>query len=62
MKDRVKAIAQYEEMGFVEEGKTIDELAGKINVPKEELTKTLDTWNASVKNKKASIRQNNRNG
>ncbi|EIN7679945.1 TPA: flavocytochrome c [Listeria monocytogenes] len=52
VKDRVKAIAQYEEMGFVEEGKTIDELAGKINVPKEELTKTLDTWNASVKNKK----------
>lgn len=52
VKDRVKAIAQYEEMGFVEEGKTIDELAGKINVPKEELTKTLDTWNTSVKNKK----------
>lgn len=62
MKDRVKAIAQYEEMGFVEEGKTIDELAGKINVPKEELTKTLDTWNASVKTKRRSIRQNNRNG
>ncbi len=52
VKDRVKAIAQYEEMGFVEEGKTIDELAGKINVPKEELTKTLDTWNASVKKQK----------
>ncbi|MBF2451347.1 flavocytochrome c [Listeria welshimeri] len=52
VKDRVKAIAQYDEMGFVEEGKTIDELASKINVPKEELTKTIDTWNASVKNKK----------
>ncbi|MBC2378194.1 flavocytochrome c [Listeria welshimeri] len=52
VKDRVKAIAQYDEMGFVEEGKTIDELASKINVPKEELTKTIDTWNTSVKNKK----------
>lgn len=52
VKDRVKAIAQYEEMGFVEEGATIDELASKIDVSKEELSKTLDTWNASVKNKK----------
>lgn len=52
VKDRVKAIAQYDEMGFVEEGKTTNELASKINVPKEELTKTIDTWNTSVKNKK----------
>ncbi|WP_149807588.1 FAD-binding protein, partial [Listeria monocytogenes] len=52
VKDREKAVAQNEKMGFVEKGKTIDKLAGKINVQKEKQTKTLDTWNARVKNKK----------
>lgn len=42
-------------MGFVEEGKIIDELVGKINVLKEELIKILDIWNVSVKNKKDEV-------
>lgn len=52
VKDRVKAIAQYEEMGFVEKSDTIEGLAAKINVPVKELEKTMQTWNEAVKNKK----------
>lgn len=52
VKDRVKAIAQYEEMGFVEKSDTIEGLAAKINVPAKELEKTMQTWNEAVKNKK----------
>lgn len=52
VKSRAKAIEQYEKMGFVVEGKTIEKLAEKINVPKDALKSTLDTWNDAVGNKK----------
>lgn len=52
VKTRVKAIEQYEKMGFVIQGDTIGALAKEINVPAEQLQTTLDTWNSAVKNKK----------
>lgn len=52
VKTRVKAIEQYEKMGFVIQGDTIEALAKEINVPAEQLQTTLDTWNSAVKNKK----------
>lgn len=51
VKSRVKAIEQYEKMGFVLEGETIEALAEKMNVSADELESTLDTWNSAVKNK-----------
>ncbi|MHC5375445.1 flavocytochrome c [Enterococcus sp. LJL120] len=48
LRDRVKAIDFYDQQGFVETGQTIAELAEKIDVPADELQKTLDTWNQSV--------------
>lgn len=51
VKSRVKAIEQYDKMGFVVKGETIEELAQAINVPADELKATLDTWNEAVKNK-----------
>ena len=51
VKSRAKAIEQYEKMGFVVQGDTIEALAEKMNVPAEELKTTLDTWNSAVTNK-----------
>lgn len=51
VKSRAKAIEQYEEMGFVLEGETIEALAEKMNVSSDELQVTLDTWNKAVTNK-----------
>ncbi|WP_374016049.1 flavocytochrome c [Paenibacillus thiaminolyticus] len=51
VKSRAKAIEQYEKMGFVIQGDTIEALAQEIGVPADQLTATLDTWNSAVKNK-----------
>jgi fumarate reductase flavoprotein subunit len=51
VKSRAKAIEQYEKMGFVLKGDTIEALAEQMEVPSDQLKKTLDTWNASVTNK-----------
>ncbi|MFF2909112.1 flavocytochrome c [Paenibacillus sp. NPDC057934] len=51
VKSRVKAIEQYEKMGFVIQADSIETLAGEMGVPGEQLQKTLDTWNSSVKGK-----------
>lgn len=50
VKERVKAISFYEEQGFVESAETIEELAGKINVPAETLKATWEQWNQNVAN------------
>lgn len=52
VKSRVKAIEQYEKMGFVLTSDSIEGLAKEMNVPADELQKTMDTWNSAVKNKK----------
>ncbi|RJG21735.1 flavocytochrome c [Paenibacillus thiaminolyticus] len=51
VKSRAKAIEQYEKMGFVIQGDTIEALAQEIGVPADQLTATMDTWNSAVKNK-----------
>ncbi|WP_054939664.1 flavocytochrome c [Paenibacillus ihuae] len=51
VKSRVKAIGQYEKMGFVIQGDTPQALAEAMNVPADKLQATLDTWNSAVKNK-----------
>jgi fumarate reductase flavoprotein subunit len=51
VKSRVKAIDQYEKMGFVVKGDSIEALAKNMNVPQDNLKTTLDTWNNAVKNK-----------
>jgi len=52
VKSRAKAIQQYEKMGFVITGESIEALAKEIGVPADQLKTTLDTWNSAVKNKK----------
>jgi fumarate reductase flavoprotein subunit len=52
VKSRVKAIEQYQQMGFVIQGDTAEALAKKMNVPADQLKTTMDTWNNAVKNKK----------
>ncbi|KWX73229.1 flavocytochrome c [Paenibacillus jilunlii] len=52
VKSRVKAIEQYEKMGFVLTSDSIEGLAKEMNVPADQLQKTMDTWNSAVKNKK----------
>ncbi|BFH64290.1 flavocytochrome c [Paenibacillus azoreducens] len=52
VKSRVKAIQQYEKMGFVIQGDSIEALAKEMNVPADQLKTTLDAWNNAVKNKK----------
>lgn len=52
VKSRAKAIQQYEKMGFVIQGETVEALAKEMNVPEEQLKATLDAWNGAVKNKK----------
>ncbi|GJM69570.1 hypothetical protein HMSSN036_17860 [Paenibacillus macerans] len=51
VKSRVKAIEQYEKMGFVLQADSIEALAGQMSVPADALQTTLDTWNGAVKNK-----------
>ncbi|GAC42079.1 flavocytochrome c [Paenibacillus popilliae] len=51
VKSRATAIQQYEQMGFVIQGDSIEALAEEMGVPAEQLTATLDTWNSAVKNK-----------
>ncbi|WP_068787223.1 flavocytochrome c [Paenibacillus phocaensis] len=51
VKSRAKAIQQYEKMGFVLQGDTIEALAEAMGVPAEALAKTLETWNGAVQNK-----------
>lgn len=51
LKDRVKAIAQYESKGLVTTGATVADLAKEIDVPAETLQATLDTWNQAVADK-----------
>ncbi|ASA21215.1 flavocytochrome c [Paenibacillus donghaensis] len=51
VKSRVKAIEQYDKMGFVIQGDTIEALAKEMGVPEAQLKTTLDTWNSAVKNK-----------
>ncbi|GGF67438.1 flavocytochrome c [Paenibacillus albidus] len=52
VKSRVKAIQQYEKMGFVIQADSIEALAKEMSVPADKLQSTLDTWNSAVKNKK----------
>lgn len=52
VKSRVKAIQQYEKMGFVIQGDSIEALANEMGVPADQLQATLDTWNNAVKNNK----------
>ncbi len=52
VKARVKAIQQYEKMGFVIQADSIEALAKEMGVPADQLRTTLDTWNNAVKNKK----------
>ncbi|MGZ9586437.1 flavocytochrome c [Paenibacillus marinisediminis] len=51
VKSRVKAIEQYEKMGFVLQGETLEALAKEMKVPADQLKTTVDTWNGAVKNK-----------
>ncbi|MEJ8302639.1 flavocytochrome c [Saccharibacillus sacchari] len=52
VKSRAKAIEQYDKMGLVQTGETIEALAEQIGLPADGLKSTLDTWNASVAAKK----------
>ncbi|MEK4464146.1 flavocytochrome c [Paenibacillus odorifer] len=52
VKSRVKAVEQYDKMGFVIQADSIEALAKEIGVPEDKLATTLDTWNSAVKNKK----------
>ncbi|WP_379133174.1 flavocytochrome c [Paenibacillus sp. sgz500958] len=52
VKSRVKAVLQYEKMGFVKTADTIEALAAEMNVPADQLKATLGTWNSSVAGKK----------
>ncbi|HEY2493170.1 MAG TPA: flavocytochrome c [Paenibacillus sp.] len=52
VKSRVKAIQQYEKMGFVIQADSIEALSKEMGVPADQLKTTLDTWNSAVKNKK----------
>ncbi|MGG6311831.1 flavocytochrome c [Paenibacillus macerans] len=51
VKSRAKAIQQYEKMGFVIQGDTIEALAEQMGVPADSLKATLDSWNNAVKSK-----------
>ncbi|WP_042202024.1 flavocytochrome c [Paenibacillus camerounensis] len=51
VKSRVKAIEQYEKMGFVISGDSVQALAEAMEVPADKLQATVDTWNAAVAGK-----------
>ena len=48
VKDRFTAIDFYEKVGLVEKANSIEELAAKIGINEDNLTKTLTTWNKAV--------------
>ncbi|WP_172195846.1 flavocytochrome c [Saccharibacillus qingshengii] len=48
VKSRAKAIEQYEKMGLVQSGETIEALAAETGLPAEALQSTLETWNNSI--------------
>jgi fumarate reductase flavoprotein subunit len=50
--ERAKQVDYYKEQGVVIEGETIEALAKEIDVDADTLTKTLDTWNQAVADKK----------
>ncbi|AYW46412.1 flavocytochrome c [Tetragenococcus koreensis] len=52
--NRAKQVDFYQEQGFVESGDTIEELAQEIDVPADNLTETLDSWNEAVDNEEDS--------
>lgn len=52
VKSRAKAIEQYDKMGFVIHGDSIEALAKETGVPDDKLQSTLDTWNGAVDSKK----------
>lgn len=52
VKSRVKAIDQYEQMGFVVQGDSAEALADATGLPAEPLKATLDAWNKAVSGKK----------
>jgi fumarate reductase flavoprotein subunit len=51
VKSRAKAIEQYEKMGFVIQGDSVEALATEMDVPADQLKTALDTWNSGVTNK-----------
>lgn len=54
IRDSLKAIDTYYKQGLLKEGKTISELAQKLNIPAEELEKTVQTYNSFQANGKDS--------
>ncbi|MDM8261362.1 flavocytochrome c [Limosilactobacillus vaginalis] len=50
IRDHVKAIEFYDKVGLVVHGKTIEDLAKKINVDPSNLKQTVATWNQAVEN------------
>ncbi|EOL41692.1 flavocytochrome c [Enterococcus phoeniculicola] len=52
--NRAKQVDFYKEQGVVVEGKTIEELAGKIDMKPETLKATLEKWNKAVKDQSDS--------
>ncbi len=54
VKERVKAIDFYEKQGLTVSAATIEELAKEIDVPAENLTETVTTWNQAVADKNDS--------
>lgn len=54
VKDRVKAINQYQKKKMVVGADSLDALAKKLDVPAAKLNATVKTWNQDVKNKKDS--------
>lgn len=48
IRDRVKAVNFYDQVGLVEHGDSLADLAQKINVPAAQLEATVATWNQAV--------------
>ncbi|MDF2820888.1 MAG: flavocytochrome c [Clostridiales bacterium] len=48
LRDNLSAIEKYVENNITEQGETIEELAGKINMDPKILAETLKTWNEAV--------------
>ncbi|MFB9768495.1 flavocytochrome c [Lactiplantibacillus modestisalitolerans] len=54
VKERVKAISQYQKKGMVIAGDSLADLAKKMDVSSSQLATTVKTWNTDVQNKKDS--------
>lgn len=48
VRQRVKAIEFYDHVGLVKTGPTLTDLAAQIDVPADQLTATISTWNQAV--------------